>query len=199
MAGESGGARKAPRRDFTARYLVETYEPVEKAAEIIAGEQSCGTFITVPGETEELKERARARVIGIEPLPEVAEPSLPNAFARRKKATGPYRRGVVEVSFPIDNVGPNLPNLDATVAGNLFELGELTGLRVLDIDLPEDYAASFPGPGFGASGRVRSPRCTAARWSAPSSSRASACRPRTPRRWSTRCAKRTSISSRTTS
>ena len=140
------------RRDFTVRYLIESYEPLDKAAEVIAGEQSCGTFITLPGETADLKERARARVLSIEPLEEAAVPSLPNAFADRKGVRGPYRRGVVEVSFPIHNVGPNLPNLYATIAGNLFELGELTGLKVLDLDLPDDYAAQFPGPAFGAAG-----------------------------------------------
>lgn len=144
-----------PRRDFTVRYLVETFEPLAKAAEVIAGEQSCGTFVTLPGETADLKERARARVIGIEDLGEVERPSLPNAFAARRGATGPYRRGLVEVSFPIHNVGPNLPNLYATIAGNLFELGELTGLRVVDLDLPDDYAAGFPGPAFGTDGTRR--------------------------------------------
>lgn len=140
------------RRDFTVRYLVESYEPIEKAAEVIAGEQSCGTFITLPGETADLKERARARVVGIEHLDDTPTPSLPNAFADRKGVRGPFKRGIVELSFPIHNVGANLPNLYATIAGNLFELGELTGLRVLDLDLPEDYAAEFPGPAFGASG-----------------------------------------------
>ena len=55
-----------PRRDFSVRYLVESFEPLEKAAEVIAGEQSCGTFISLPAETADLKERARARVVGIE-------------------------------------------------------------------------------------------------------------------------------------
>jgi ribulose-bisphosphate carboxylase large chain len=140
------------RRDFTARYLVESYEPLEKAAEVIAGEQSCGTFIALPQETADLKERARARVVSIQPLEDAAMPSLPNAFADRRGVTGSYKRGIVEVSFPIHNVGGNLPNLYATIAGNLFELGELTGLRVLDLDLPDDYTAQFPGPAFGATG-----------------------------------------------
>ena len=151
----STNASPSPRRDFTVRYLVESYEPLEKAAEVIAGEQSCGTFITLPGETAELKERARARVLNIETLPDATAPSLPNAFAERRGVSGPYKRGVVEVSFPIHNIGANLPNLYATIAGNLFELGELTGLRVLDLDLPDDYAAQFPGPAFGVAGTRR--------------------------------------------
>ena len=51
-----------------ATYLIETPHPVERAAEILAGEQSSGTFTQVPGETEELKQTFRARVQCIEPL-----------------------------------------------------------------------------------------------------------------------------------
>jgi ribulose-bisphosphate carboxylase large chain len=41
-----------------ADYLVETAFDLEAAAEAIAGEQSSGTFLPVPGETPELKARA---------------------------------------------------------------------------------------------------------------------------------------------
>jgi len=143
------------RRNFTARYLVESYLPLEQVAEVIAGEQSSGTFVAVPGETQELKARSRAEVISVQALDDVATPSLESAFARRKRIDGPYHRGQIEIGFPISNVGANLPNLLATIAGNLFELGEITGLRVLDIDMPADYAASFPGPAFGIDGTRR--------------------------------------------
>ena len=46
----------------------------------------------------------------------------------------------------MDNVGANLPTLLATVAGNLFELGELTGIRLVGIGLPPSYARRFPRP-----------------------------------------------------
>ncbi|HMO66047.1 MAG TPA: ribulose 1,5-bisphosphate carboxylase, partial [Verrucomicrobiota bacterium] len=60
-----------------ARYRIETCLPLAQVAETIAGEQSSGTFLPVPGETEELKARARARVLGIGPLDEAGQPSLP--------------------------------------------------------------------------------------------------------------------------
>jgi ribulose-bisphosphate carboxylase large chain len=47
-----------------ATYLVETPLPVEKAAATLAGEQSSGTFVAVPGETEELKQRFAAQHAG---------------------------------------------------------------------------------------------------------------------------------------
>ena len=53
-----------------ATYLIETPLAVEKAAASLAGEQSSGTFVAVPGETEELKQRFAARVEKITPLSE---------------------------------------------------------------------------------------------------------------------------------
>ena len=140
------------RPEFTARYFVESSVPSEQAAEVIAGEQSSGTFMALPGETEELKARSRARVVRVEALPPVGEPTLPSAFVERRAHAGVFHRAHVEIAFPVDNVGTNLPSLLATMAGNLFELGEVTGLRLLDFDLPPDYAASFKGPAFGVDG-----------------------------------------------
>ncbi len=142
------------RAEFTARYLVETPEVLEKTAEVIAGEQSSGTFLALPGETSELKDRSRARVLSIRPLPPVDGPSLASAEMVRRGRTGPCRRGEVEIALPVANVGANLSTLLATVAGNLFELGEVTGLRLLDIDLSPEHAAQFPGPQFGIAGTL---------------------------------------------
>ena len=36
-----------------ATYRVETPLPLQRAAEVLAGEQSSGTFVAVPGETDE--------------------------------------------------------------------------------------------------------------------------------------------------
>jgi len=130
-----------------ARYLIETVQPVEQAAEVLAGEQSSGTFVSVPGETEELKERFRARLENVVPLEAFAEPSLPGA-----RAGASYNRAEVEISFSLENMGTNLPTLVATVAGNLFELREFSGLKLLDIELPDAFATTFPGPQFGIAG-----------------------------------------------
>ena len=131
-----------PRTEFTARYFVESSVPSEKVAQVIAGEQSSGTFLALPGETQALKERSRARVTRIEVLPPVLEPTLHSAHVQRQGHRGPYYRAEIDIAFPVDNVGANLPSLLATVAGNLFELGEVTGLRLLDLEFPEHYAAA---------------------------------------------------------
>jgi ribulose-bisphosphate carboxylase large chain len=143
-------------QEIRATYLVETPHALEYAAEAIAGEQSSGTFVAVPGETEELKARHRARVVAIEPVETRAQPSLPGSRLPRGH-TGParYHQGIVTIAFPFENVGANLPTLAATITGNLFELGELSGLKLLDVDLPPAFASRYPGPQFGVKGTRR--------------------------------------------
>src|SRR5689334_19134898 len=136
-----------------ADYLLETAYPLEAAAEAIAGEQSSGTFVPVPGETPELKERAAARVECITVVGEAEEPALPGAGMPQKG--GPRLRALVTLSWPPDNLGPSLPNLLATVAGNLFELKQASGLRLVDIRLPDAFAAAYRGPQFGIDGTRR--------------------------------------------
>jgi ribulose-bisphosphate carboxylase large chain len=139
-----------------ATYLIETPHPLEFAAEMIAGEQSSGTFVAVPGETEELKARARARVTNLKPLGVVDTPSLPGSRPP-KGHQGPlkYQRAEITIEFPFDNIGPNLPTLLATVCGNLYELSELSGIKLLDLELPPAFAARYPGPQFGVAGTRR--------------------------------------------
>jgi ribulose-bisphosphate carboxylase large chain len=148
-------AIKPTRSEFTARYFVESSVSSEKVAQIIAGEQSSGTFLALPGETDELRERSRARVTRIEPLPPALQPTLPSAYVDRHPHGGVFHRAEIEIAFPVANVGANLSSLLTTVAGNLYELGEVTGLRLLDLDLSSDYAAQFSGPAFGVPGTRR--------------------------------------------
>jgi ribulose-bisphosphate carboxylase large chain len=137
-----------------ADYLIETAYPPMAAAEAMAGEQSSGTFVPVPGETPELKARAAARVEALEVIGEVAEPSLPGA-GRPKGGATPIQRARVTLSWPLANMGPSLPNLMAAVAGNLFELKQFSGLRLLDVRLPTAFADAYPGPAFGVEGTRR--------------------------------------------
>jgi ribulose-bisphosphate carboxylase large chain len=137
---------------FEADYLIETALDPRQAAETMAGEQSSGTFIRLANETEELKARAAARIERLEEIDAVSVPSLPGAAPDRGQG---YRRARVTLSWPLDTIGPSLPNLMSTVAGNLFELNPFSGLRITDIRLPPAFAAAYPGPRFGVAGTRR--------------------------------------------
>ncbi|WEG11744.1 ribulose-bisphosphate carboxylase large subunit family protein [Pullulanibacillus sp. KACC 23026] len=136
---------------LAATYLVETPYSLDYAAEKIAGEQSTGTFTSVPGESQDLVKTHGARIINIKQLEPVKQPSLPGGKTPQKH-DGLYRRGEITVSFPLHNFGPSIPNLLATVAGNLFELQELTGIRLLDLNLPDEFMNVYQGPKFGIEG-----------------------------------------------
>jgi len=135
-----------------ADYLVETACDPQAAIETMAGEQSSGTFVAVPGESPELKARAAARIERLEIIGEASAPSLPGA-TRPKNST--IVRAQTTLSWPLANIGPSLPNLVATVAGNLFELKQLSGLRILDVRLPETFADAYVGPKFSIEGTRR--------------------------------------------
>ena len=137
---------------ITATYYIETPYPLEKAAAVLAGEQSSGTFVAVPGETEELKARFAARVEKITPLEQVSQPAMPGAVAKQ----GLYQRANIEVSWSIENFGYNLPVMISTLQGNLYELTQFTGLKLMDIDLPPSFGTHFAGPRFGIKGSRKS-------------------------------------------
>lgn len=131
-----------------ATYLIETPHSVEKAAAVLAGEQSSGTFVAVPGETDELKTRFAARVEEIEHLEDVSQPALPGD----NQGFSTFHRAKVRVSWSIENFGYNVPALISTLQGNLYELRQFTGLKLDDFELPESYADHFSGPVFGMRG-----------------------------------------------
>jgi ribulose-bisphosphate carboxylase large chain len=133
-----------------ARYWLETGDDPARVAEVIAGEQSSGTFIAVPGETPELKARFGARVERIEVLDHADRPSLPGLMVSTR-----YTRCLLDISWPLDNFGCSLPNLLATIAGNLWELRQVSGLRLLDLAVPQAFVDACPGPAFGIEGTRR--------------------------------------------
>ena len=105
------------------------------------------TFVALATETPALKARAGARIERLDMLGRVSAPSLPTPV---RAAT--YTQCRLELSWPIENLGACLPTLMATVAGNLYELRAVTGLRITDLRLPAAFARAYPGPAFGITG-----------------------------------------------
>jgi len=136
-------------RTIRATYYLESEIELDRAAAAMAGEQSSGTFVAVPGESPELHERHGAQVRNIEPLG-ACQPSLPSRTKPEK-----VQAALVTVDFPMENVGTDLATLQTAVAGNLFELGQLYACRLQDIQLPEEFVAAHPGPAFGIPGTRR--------------------------------------------
>jgi ribulose-bisphosphate carboxylase large chain len=58
----------------------------------------------------------------------------------------------VKVSWSIENFGYNLPVMVSTLQGNLYEITQFTGLKLMDIELPASFGEKFKGPAFGIEG-----------------------------------------------
>jgi ribulose-bisphosphate carboxylase large chain len=138
-----------------ATYHIETAHPLEKAAALMAGEQSAGTFVKVPGETPELLDAFGARVERIVELGETDQPSLPGSRPPKGEAAPRYRRAEVVLSFPFANIGTSLAACMTAVSGNLYELGLFSGLRLIDVEFPPEFIHAHPGPAFGVEGTRR--------------------------------------------
>jgi ribulose-bisphosphate carboxylase large chain len=134
--------------DVCATYLIETSLPLERAAEVIAGEQSTGTFVRVARESDDVRARFAAQVESIDEVPLTGASPLPGAVGD----PAARRRAVLRLRFPLRNFGPSLPNLLAAVAGNLFEIKELSAIKLIDLELPPAFAERYPGPAFGVEG-----------------------------------------------
>ena len=101
------------RAEFTARYLVESSVAAEQVAQVIVGEQSSGTFLSLPGETDALKQRSRARVVRIDTLPPTVAPSLASACVERR----PHACGCGAIRAPARLLRRRLHRLDRCAGG----------------------------------------------------------------------------------
>ncbi|MGV2984723.1 RuBisCO large subunit C-terminal-like domain-containing protein [Microbacterium sp. AGC85] len=131
-----------------ASYVIETSLPLEKAAEVLAGEQSTGTFVRVERESDAVRARFAAQIESLDEVPLTGASPLPGTIG--DPAT--RRRAVLRLRFPLDNFGPSIPNLQAAIAGNLFEIKELAAIKLIDLELPDAFAERYRGPRFGVEG-----------------------------------------------
>jgi ribulose-bisphosphate carboxylase large chain len=113
--------------DLVCDFEVKSSLPIEEAARHLAAESSTGTWTKLTTMRKEI-ESISARAFDI-------------------------KQNLVRVAYPIElfELG-NIPQLLSSVAGNVFGLKQLEGLRLVDIELPKQYVASFKGPKHGIDG-----------------------------------------------
>jgi ribulose-bisphosphate carboxylase large chain len=119
-----------------------TYELVARdparAAEVLAGEGSTGTFVEVEGESAALLDRF---AITVERLETLSEPDADGA-ARARLVAG----------LPADLLGTDLTTLLASVAGNVSEVAQASSVRLVDLRLSDDFLRACPRPAHGLDG-----------------------------------------------
>lgn len=149
-------ASHPPDDRILARYLIETPHAIEHALDKMLGLQSTGTFTSVPGETDTLKRRFAIEITSVTPLEPAGQPSLPAWDYRTPiSADTRFNRAEVELAIPLALTETDLTTVLATVAGGIFGLSEVSGLRLLDLAFPPVFGAAHPGPQFGVDGTRR--------------------------------------------
>jgi 2,3-diketo-5-methylthiopentyl-1-phosphate enolase len=151
MFGTSG------RVDLVATYIADVGElgddaspsAVRQLAEAFATGQSIGTWLPVPGITPQMRALHGAEVLDARPL----ENGETIGGETATDARGSPRRSrpfVLRIAFPVKNFGAQFPMLFTTLLGN--DPSTSLPVRLVDIDLADDYADAFGGPRFGIAG-----------------------------------------------
>src|SRR5690606_32562798 len=66
-----------------------------------------------------------------------------------------FNRAEADIGFPIEAVGTDLSALMTIAIGGTFSIKGLTGIRVIDMKLPDEFRGAQPGPQFGIDGSLR--------------------------------------------
>ncbi|MDR1966999.1 MAG: hypothetical protein LBQ36_09835, partial [Synergistaceae bacterium] len=129
------------------RFVVATYYCAAKPstnmlkfAAALGIEQSCGTWIKVPGETPEVREKCIARLVGVYEAPSY-QIEIPEDVRER--------HFIARIAFPWSNFGPQFAMMLSTVIGNISSSGKV---KLLDLEFPKSFLKEFGGPKFGVQG-----------------------------------------------
>ena len=111
-----------------------------KFAAALAIEQTCGTWLKVPGETPEVRERAIGRVVGVYEAP---------SYQIGIPADVTERHFIVRIAYPWHNFGAQFSMMLSTVIGNISSSGKV---KLIDLEFPKSFLAEMKGPKFGVPG-----------------------------------------------
>lgn len=129
-------------------YIVATYyislekdvDIVKKASSLAIG-QTIGTWVPVPGITDELREKYMGKVIQIFDIP---------SLDLSTQINGEERQYLIQIAYPTANFTPDFPLLITALLGN--DASTSAQVKLIDIEFPKAYAESFSGPRYGIDG-----------------------------------------------
>jgi len=116
------------------------FDNMHSLSQFLAVEQTTGTWTSVPGETEEVRAKHVAKVIGVYEAP-CHEFTIPTDITERTF--------ILQIAFPSVNIEDQLPMLLTATYGNI---SLAPNLKLLDIRMPKDILETYQGPKFGIDG-----------------------------------------------
>lgn len=149
MQGFFADEEKLDRDDYLFfTYIFETQGDVREAAATLASEQSTAQW-SRPGIDEDFRPAHGAKVVTLD----VLEQSSTSAFGETSPTVSAYTRARVRIAHPHRNFGARIPNLlTAAMGEGAFFSHGVQAIKLIDIEIPDWYLASFEGPQFGTKG-----------------------------------------------
>ena len=120
------------KEEIVAVYYLQSNTGVsfKEAAEKVAAESSIGTWTKLGNLSATVFQKLAARLFYLD-----------------------EKKGIIKIAYPLALFEKgNIPQLLASIAGNIFSMKEIKSLRLEDVHFPLDYLDSFPGPAFGWQG-----------------------------------------------
>lgn len=120
--------------------LPKKVDILKKAGALAVG-QTIGTWIPVPGITDEIREKYMGKVVNVF---DVAPAELVGQVEEEE------RQYIVRIAYPAVNFGNDFPLLITALLGN--DASTSAQAKLLDIEFPEEFIKKFKGPKFGMHG-----------------------------------------------
>lgn len=108
-------------------------------------EQTTGSWVDVPAETDEMRAKYASKIIGVYEVPNYENQANVNLDV----APDGMRFYIIRIGYPVANIEDNIPLLIGSIAGNIMSM---PFLKLLDIDFPKKFVDAFQGPKFGIQG-----------------------------------------------
>ncbi len=124
---------------ITLTYLIETAGNPEALAAKIASDQSTGTFVAVPGETEDLKNGLPRRGGG------AAVPAACCRAVLSVRRAGALPSGGSRHRLSLRGHRHRPAALMTIAIGGVYSIRGFTGIRIVDMKLPEAFGKAWPG------------------------------------------------------
>lgn len=126
-----------------ATYFIQLDKNIDvvKKAEIMAVGQTIGTWVPIPGITDEMREKHMARVVNILDAP---------PYELSTRIPDEMRTYFIQIAYPTINFGPQFPMMFTTLLGN--DASTSAQVKLVDLQLPETFVRHFKGPKFSIEG-----------------------------------------------
>lgn len=137
-----------PENIRSKNYVIASYyiklsrdtDVLSKAASLAIG-QTIGTWIPIPGITEEIREKYMGKVVNVFDIP---------SLDLETQVESDLQEYVIQIAYPTVNFGNDFPLLLTSLLGN--DASTSAQVKLMDIEFPEQFTGQFAGPRYGIQG-----------------------------------------------